>query len=173
MFYKFYLQGSPRERRGWSLLSKAQVYFNQKLWKSHKIFDFFIVLDYFFSLITLPQHCFLWHNRTDTETAAAAAIAPFHVVWTDNQEVSGHRTTRVKWTTPAVTVDPRIVQIRTIAVARSRQENRIAIRTSYGVTVYAVFGSPCPSAFCAEFVLFFFGWHTPSTTPIYMSSIIF
>ena len=66
-----------------------------------------------------------------------------------------------------------VVEIRTVAVARSREEDTVAIGFAGDlVTANAILGCPDSGAFGAEFILFGFGRHSPTATPFYVGYIV-
>ena len=97
------------------------------------------------------QNCQITHQLltqygTHRPTVVAIVVAPAHVARFEVQDVSVARVARVKRTTPTVAVRTRIVQLRTAAVARSRQENTITICfTCYLITIYTILSCPSPS----------------------------
>ena len=73
---------------------------------------------------------------------------------------------------PVEAVRAMVVDLRAVAVARSGEKDRVSIRTSNLSAADTIDRSPFPRTLVAEFLDFFFSWHTPRTAPIVRCSIV-
>ena len=73
-------------------------------------------------------------------------VAPVVVAAVEVQEVGEAAVTAIQRTRPIVAAGTLIEDSRTAAVARSGQEDAVAVGAGYAVTLYAVKGGPSPSA---------------------------
>ena len=90
---------------------------------------------------------YLWTNRAH-RAAVVAAVVPVVVAAAEDQVVSAAAEAAIQRTRPIVAGAP-AENIRTVAVARSGQEDAVAVGAGYAVTGYAMKGSPSPSTVVA------------------------
>ncbi len=105
------------------------------------------------------------------------AAAPDVIDRTEVQSTRVVRVARIERRTPIEAVRASIVE-RIVAIARSGQENAVAVRTGNFITSNVVPSriftcNPLPSTFSSQFILFCFCRHTPISTPISTSGIVF
>ena len=81
-------------------------------------------------------------------TVVTIEVAP-EVVATAEAHVVSFVAVAAQRARPKVAVRPLIAYFRTVAIARSGQEDTVAIGAGYAVTVYAVKGGPLPGAVVA------------------------
>ena len=84
---------------------------------------------------------------------AAEAVAPVIEAAAEVQVVGAVAAASAQRTRPVVAVAATAAEMRTVAVARSREEDAVAVSTGYRVTINAVLCCPGPSAAITQFVL--------------------
>ena len=118
------------------------------------------------------EYFLLAHWSHGLPIAAIAAVPP-HATRTEAQVVRAAQAVRVERTRPAVAVAACVAEVAIVATACGGEEYTIAIALAgHFVTIHSILSCPGPSAIIDEFLLFFCGRHTPTTTPIRTSGII-
>ena len=114
----------------------------------------------------------LFRNWAHTVTVETEAAEPVVTTAIEEQGVSAVAVIAVKRRQPVETVATSAADHRSVAIARSGEEDAVAVGTGDAVTVYAVLGGPSPSAVVEQFSLLFNCWHAPGATPFYMGHIV-
>ena len=91
----------------------------------------------------------LWANRAYRAGEVTEVVVPVVEAAVEAQAVGAVADTAIQRTRPIVAVGTLIEDSRTVAVARSGQEDAVAVGAGYAVTVNTVKGCPLPSAVVA------------------------
>ena len=82
-------------------------------------------------------------------TEVTEAAVPVVAATVEGQAASVVAAVAAQRARPIVAAIPLIVNFRTVAIARSGQEDAVAIGAGYAITIYAIKGSPIPGAVVA------------------------
>ena len=117
----------------------------------------------------------LTHRANRETTATAVATEPVDVAKIEVKVVgvaTAEDADDAQRARPIEAFRPLVADSRAGAIARSGQEDAVAIGAGYAVAVNAVKSSPHPSTFSVQFILFCKGGHTPRATPLNVGYII-
>ncbi len=111
-------------------------------------------------------------HRAHREAEVAAVVVPARF-WIEADAPRVVLVARAERRRPVAAVGAGIVEARAVAIARSGEENRVAVDIAcYLVTVHTILPCPSPCALFTQLRPFGIGRHTPITTPVGSSGII-
>ena len=112
----------------------------------------------------------------DRANGAAAATVPIVVpvaaAAAEAEAVRVVAVVLVQRSRPVEAARATVVEVRTVAAARSGQKDAVTIKACHLIALMAALSRPCPSTFVFQLSKFLYSRHTPTATPLDMSDII-
>ena len=101
-----------------------------------------------------------------------ATVVPTRVMAATPEVEAVRAVGTVRRRTPVATARTIVVKRSTAAIARSRQEDVVAVGANDLITTYTINGCPVPGTVIYKFLEFSIGWHTPAAAPVGRGCVI-